>query len=71
MIGNLTTRVERLEAQRPEQFPRIHRIIQQPGEIKAAARKRYEQEYGLEIAPADMVILRVIVGGTPSPRGPA
>ncbi len=63
MKGNLLARVERLETQQQQGIAaRSHRIIQHIGETAAMARGRYEREAGLEIDPADLVILRVIVG---------
>lgn len=61
MKRNLEARIERLEAECPVVIGRAHRIIQQEGETADIARTRYEQEAGIEIAPEDLVILRVIV----------
>lgn len=63
MKGNLLSRVDLLEAQqRGSASRRCHRILQQARASEAMARERYQRDFGIEIDPADLVILRVIVG---------
>ena len=56
----LNTRLDRLEAKRPQVKPRAHSIVAD-GETVPDAIERYVENTGLTIGPEDLLVVRVII----------